>query len=100
MTKTSAINRIHELLDDNSFVEVGAYITARSTDYNMQSQETPADGRTHCCPGRLCRIQTPGKHGCPGRLRQTLCLPGNGIRCDPADPGCVWKLRRWNGCGI
>ena len=28
MTKTSAINRIHELLDDNSFVEVGAYITA------------------------------------------------------------------------
>lgn len=39
MTKTSAINRIHELLDDNSFVEVGAYITARSTDYNMQSQE-------------------------------------------------------------
>ena len=44
MTKTSAINRIHELLDDNSFVEVGAYITARSTDYNMQSQETPADG--------------------------------------------------------
>ena len=44
MTKTSAINRIHDLLDDNSFVEVGAYITARSTDYNMQSQETPADG--------------------------------------------------------
>ncbi len=38
MTKTSAINRIHDLLDDNSFVEVGAYITARSTDYNMQSQ--------------------------------------------------------------
>ena len=31
MTKTSAINRIHDLLDDNSFVEVGAYITARST---------------------------------------------------------------------
>lgn len=43
MTKTSAINRIHELLDDNSFVEVGAYITARSTDYNMQSQI----GRAH-----------------------------------------------------
>ena len=44
MTKTSAINRIHELLDDNSFVEVGAYMTARSTDFNMQAQETPADG--------------------------------------------------------
>ena len=36
MTKTSAINRIHELLDDNSFVEVGAYITARSTDCSLR----------------------------------------------------------------
>ena len=44
MTQTSAINRIHELLDDTSFVEIGAYITARSTDYNMQSQETPGYG--------------------------------------------------------
>lgn len=42
--QTSAIKRIHELLDDNSFVEVGAYVTARSTDFNMQVQETPADG--------------------------------------------------------
>ena len=52
MTKTSAINRIHDLLDDNSFVEVGAYITARSTDYNMQSQETPADGVVTVVSGR------------------------------------------------
>lgn len=47
MTKTaqtSAMKRINELLDDNSFVEVGAYMTARSTDFNMQAQETPADG--------------------------------------------------------
>ena len=44
MTKTSAMKRIHELLDDNSFVEVGAYVTARSTDFNMQAQETPDDG--------------------------------------------------------
>ncbi len=44
MTKTSAMKRIHELLDDNSFVEVGAYVTARSTDFNMQAQETPGDG--------------------------------------------------------
>lgn len=41
---TSASNRIHMLLDDNSFVEVGAYVTARSTDFNMTSKETPADG--------------------------------------------------------
>ena len=32
------------MLDDNSFVEVGAYVTARSTDFNMQAQETPGDG--------------------------------------------------------
>lgn len=43
-TQTLARNRIHTLLDENSFVEVGAYITARSTDFNMTAKETPADG--------------------------------------------------------
>ena len=43
-TQTSASNRIHALLDENSFVEVGACVTARSTDFNMPSKETPADG--------------------------------------------------------
>lgn len=42
--QTSASNRIHALLDESSFVEVGAYITARSTDFNMTDKETPADG--------------------------------------------------------
>ena len=42
--QTSASNRINALLDENSFVEVGAYITARNTDFNMTSRETPADG--------------------------------------------------------
>lgn len=32
------------LLDENSFVEVGAYVTARNTDFNMTSKETPSDG--------------------------------------------------------
>ncbi len=41
---TSASNRINALLDENSFVEVGAYITARSTDFNLADRETPADG--------------------------------------------------------
>ena len=36
--------RIEALLDENSFVEAGAYITARSTDFNMAAKETPADG--------------------------------------------------------
>ena len=42
--QTSASSRIAALLDENSFVEVGAYITARNTDFNMADQETPADG--------------------------------------------------------
>ena len=42
--QTSSRKRIKALLDDNSFVEVGGYITARATDFNMTAQETPADG--------------------------------------------------------
>lgn len=42
--QTSASNRIAGLLDDSSFVEIGGYITARSTDFNLQDKETPADG--------------------------------------------------------
>ena len=42
--QTSTSSRIAALLDENSFVEVGAYIAARNTDFNMTEQETPADG--------------------------------------------------------
>ncbi|MGB8455369.1 MAG: carboxyl transferase domain-containing protein [Anaerocolumna sp.] len=40
----SARERINSLLDDNSFVEVGALVTRRSTDFNIQQNEVPADG--------------------------------------------------------
>lgn len=43
-TQLSARERINALLDDSSFVEIGAYVTARSTDFNMQEKETEADG--------------------------------------------------------
>ena len=36
--------RIDLLLDGNSFVEIGSYVTARSTDFNMTTQETAGDG--------------------------------------------------------
>ena len=42
--QTSAGNRIRSLLDENSFVEIGGYVTARNTDFNMTAKETPADG--------------------------------------------------------
>jgi len=40
----SARERMNVLLDDNSFVEIGALVSARATDFNMASIETPADG--------------------------------------------------------
>ncbi|MBO4996937.1 MAG: carboxyl transferase [Lachnospira sp.] len=43
-TNVSARIRIDSLLDDSSFVEVGGYVTSRSTDFNVSNQENPADG--------------------------------------------------------
>lgn len=39
-----AAERIHSLLDDSSFVEVGAYVTARATDFNMAEKKAASDG--------------------------------------------------------
>ncbi len=36
-----ASTRITSLLDENSFVEIGAYVTARNTDFNMQQKKKP-----------------------------------------------------------
>ena len=43
-SKSLASTRIAALLDEGSFVEIGGAITARTTDFNMQQKETPADG--------------------------------------------------------
>ena len=40
----SARERIESLVDANSFVEIGARITKRNTDFNMQEKVVPADG--------------------------------------------------------
>jgi acetyl-CoA carboxylase carboxyltransferase component len=42
--KLSARDRITNLLDENSFVEMGAFVTSRSHSFNMDVQGTPADG--------------------------------------------------------
>lgn len=39
-----ASKRIEQLLDENSFVEIGAGMKSRSTDFNMNACETPGDG--------------------------------------------------------
>lgn len=44
MSQMSAMDRIKSLLDENSFVEIGACVTKRSTDFNLQEKSVPADG--------------------------------------------------------
>ncbi len=45
MSNTSkASARINSLLDENSFVEIGALIRARATDFNLNPKDAPADG--------------------------------------------------------
>ena len=39
-----AMQRIVKLLDENSFMEVGSLVTARSTDFNLSNTDTPSDG--------------------------------------------------------
>ena len=43
-TTTQASQRIAALLDENSFVEIGANVKARATDFNLKQTETPSDG--------------------------------------------------------
>ena len=43
-TSSLASKRIESLLDENSFVEIGALVTARATDLNLKQTETPSDG--------------------------------------------------------
>ena len=43
-SEQTAMNRILNLLDDNSFVEIGAKVTKRNTDFNLDGAKVPADG--------------------------------------------------------
>ncbi len=44
MGSMSARDRILALVDENSFVEVGAMVTKRNTDFNLQEKAVPGDG--------------------------------------------------------
>ena len=44
LSTSSAGKRIAMLLDENSFVEIGADVTARATDFNLSASATPSDG--------------------------------------------------------
>ena len=43
-TSTLAVQRISRLLDENSFMEIGASVTARGTDFNLTAKRAPSDG--------------------------------------------------------
>ena len=43
-SSSQASQRIISLLDENSFVEIGALVTARNTDFNLKQEEAPSDG--------------------------------------------------------
>lgn len=43
-SSSRAKDRITALLDDNSFVEIGAGVRARTTDFNLRPAQTPSDG--------------------------------------------------------
>lgn len=44
MAENKAWERLNKLLDDGSFVELGAYVSARSTDFSLKNQAEPSDG--------------------------------------------------------
>ena len=59
LTNSSAGKRILSLLDENSFVEVGAEVQARSTDFNAAPQNAPGDGVITgygCVDGRMVYV--------------------------------------------
>ena len=43
-TASLAMQRIAKLVDENSFMEIGSLVTARSTDFNLTATKTPSDG--------------------------------------------------------
>ncbi len=44
VSTSAARSRIEALLDPNSFVEIGALVSARATDFNLKQIDTPSDG--------------------------------------------------------
>lgn len=44
MAESIALTRIRELLDEGSFVEVGAFVSARITDFTLKADQQPSDG--------------------------------------------------------
>ena len=121
-----ASSRIAALLDENSFVEIGAAVTARATDFNMNNTDTPSDGvvtgygvindslvyvysqdasvlggsmgEMHA--KKITRIYDMAmKMGAPV-IGLIDCATVSGIRRSSADYSSIWQLWRRNGSSI
>ena len=80
MSNTSqASQRITALLDENSFVEIGAKVTARATDFNLKQTKTPSDHRLRGDRWQPCVCVQPGCFCFGGKrwrdARQKNCRP-------------------------
>ena len=60
-TQSPARQRIETLLDANSFVEIGARVTARSTDFNLSEKSTPCLLYTSSPGDRQQRLMPHGR---------------------------------------
>ena len=116
-----ASKRIFSLLDENSFVEIGGYVTARNTDFNLSDKETPADGVITgygVIDGSLVYVYSQDAsvlNGSIGEMHakkianlydlamktgfwRNLHKTGYGIWGNPSDYRNFWHLWRWTGC--
>lgn len=59
---TQALSRIEAILDDSSFVEIGAGVTARSTDFNIQEKKAPVN---NCFWKSQCLVTAYGQQFVP-----------------------------------
>ena len=94
-----ASSRIAALLDENSFVEIGAAVTARATDFNMNNTDTPSDGVITgygVINDSLVYVYSQDASVLGGSMGET----GTGIRCGSSDYSCIRQLRRRNGSSI
>ena len=108
----NARERIEYLLDDNSFVEIGKYVTARNTDYNLNSEKAEGDGvitgygvmdgrmvyvysqdASHW-NDRLCRNQITRSIRCVRSIRKYFRKTGTGIWKDRTDQCSLWNVWR------
>ena len=74
--KMTARERINALFDENSFVEIDAFVETRGIDFDMQKKKVPGDGvvtgygtvrRTSClciCPGFYCYRRISRRNAC------------------------------------